>query len=208
MELGNGILKGMFGRIGNGMCRLTMDGQIAVKTDGGYRYYDKNTKAFINTDNFVFPDLGMDMFFVIPTNTVMAGDTIFASGKPKYVLNVDPNGTSITVLNYEGGVIETIMPERHIFMGNTYFYGKIVSMFNGQLGGANGANNIMKFYMMTEMMKGMAGGRGGEMNPMIMMAFMNGGNGGGFMNMFDGLFNTNAPAPAPATDVAANGGEQ
>ena len=61
--------------------------------------------------------------------------------------------------------------------------------------------------MMAEMMKGMTGGRGGEMNPMIMMALLNGGNGG-FMNMFDGLFNTTAPA-APAVDAnATNGGEQ
>ena len=44
----------------------------------------------------------------------------------------------------------------------------------------------------------MTGGRGGEMNPMVMMALMNGGNGGGFMNMFDGLFNTNVPVPEPA----------
>ena len=54
--------------------------------------------------------------------------------------------------NYEDSVVQDILPERHVFMGNTYFYGKIVSMFNGQLGGTNGANNIMKFYMMTEMM--------------------------------------------------------
>ena len=201
MDFGNGVLKGMFGRLGSGMCRLTMDGQIAVKAGDQYKYYDKNTGSFINTDNFVFPDLGMDMFFVIPTNAVVEGDIIIANGVPKYVLSVDPTGKNITVLNYIGGIIETIMPERHIFMGNIYFYGKVVSLFNGQLNGANGANNIMKFYMMSEMMKSMTGGRnGGDTNPFIMMALMGCGmNGMG--NMFDNLFANAAPA-APATPAA------
>ena len=29
--------------------------------------------------------------------------------------------------------IEQILPENHIFMGNVYFYGKIVSMFGSNL---------------------------------------------------------------------------
>lgn len=33
----NNFLNGMFGKVGNGMCRLSMNGEIAVKTSGGYR---------------------------------------------------------------------------------------------------------------------------------------------------------------------------
>lgn len=30
----NNFLNGMFGKVGNGMCRLSMNGEIAVKTSG------------------------------------------------------------------------------------------------------------------------------------------------------------------------------
>lgn len=31
----NNFLNGMFGKVGSGMCRLSMNGGIAVKTNGG-----------------------------------------------------------------------------------------------------------------------------------------------------------------------------
>lgn len=33
----NNFLNGMFGKVGSGMCRLSMNGGIAVKTNGGYK---------------------------------------------------------------------------------------------------------------------------------------------------------------------------
>ena len=196
------ILKGMFGRIEGGMCRLTFDGKIAVKADGDFKYYDPNTGAFVNADQFVF-DPGEEMFFVIPTNNVQVGDIILAGGKPKYVLGVQPN--RIEVLSYEDGSVKTMLPERHMFMGQTYFYGKIMSMFGNMtdFAGGAGANNIMKYYMMTQMMKGWSNtGRGDGMNPMMMMMFMQGGMG----NMFDNLFSAMTPqAPvAPMTEAPAD----
>lgn len=188
------FLKGMYGRVEGGMCRLTFDGKIAVRTGGEYKYYDAATGAFINADQFVF-DPGEEMFFVIPTNNVQVGDIILAGGKPRYVLGVQTN--RIEVLNYEGGSVETIIPERHMFMGQTYFYGKIVSMFGNmaELAGGTGANNIMKYYMMTQVMKSMSTGRDG-MNPMMMLMFAQGGMG----NMFDNLFSAMTPAAPMTTD--------
>ena len=37
------------------------------------------------------------------------------------------------MINYEDSAIDTIVPERHMFMGNAYFYGKIVSMFGNDI---------------------------------------------------------------------------
>lgn len=36
----NNFLNGMFGKVGDGMCRLSMNGGIAVKTSGGYKSYN------------------------------------------------------------------------------------------------------------------------------------------------------------------------
>ena len=183
----NNFLNGMFGKIGSGMCRLSMNGGIAVKTSSGYKSYNIKTGKLTNCSNFVF-DIGEEFFFVIPTNKVEKGDIILVNGKPKCVIEADK--TKITVINYEDSTVETILPERHVFMGNTYFYGKIVSMFGSDvIKGKKGSNNIFKYMMLSQMMKGNDGGSTGVINnsglnsmlPLMMM-------GGNMGNLFDGMF--------------------
>lgn len=38
------MFNGMFGKIAHGMCRLSMNGGIAVKTSNGYKSYNMKTK--------------------------------------------------------------------------------------------------------------------------------------------------------------------
>ena len=148
----NELMNGMLGKIAPGMCRLSMQGGIAVKTSSGYKTYDDATGRMINCHNFVFPD-GEDFFFVIPTNKVRKSDIILRNGKPSYVLEACRD--TIKVLNYENGVIETVLPERYLFMGNTYFYGKIVSIFGTDgLRSRKGPGKIMKYMMLSQMLKG------------------------------------------------------
>ena len=175
-------LNGMFGKVAPGMCRLSMSGGIAVKTANGYKSYNVKTGKLTNCSNFVF-DIGEEFFFIIPTNKAEVGDIILASGKPKCVIKAEKN--QLTVINYENSTVETILPERHVFMGNTYFYGKIVSMFGSDMfKGKNGSNKIMQYMMMSEMMKGSSGNN--QMNSMLPFMLMSGGNG--VSNMFEGLF--------------------
>ncbi len=168
--MADGLSK-MFGKIEAGKCRLSMSGGIAVKTSSGYKSYDLKSERLTNCSNFVF-DIGDDFFFVIPTNKVEKGDIILVSGKPKCVIEAEKN--KITVINYEDSTIETLLPERHVFMGNTYFYGKIVSMF-GNLKKSGGTEKIFKYMLMSEMMKG-SNTTNGMANVMPMMMMMNGGN--------------------------------
>ena len=140
---------GMFGKLGAGMCRLTMNGKIAVKTSGGYKSYNVKTGRLTNCSNFVF-NIGDDFFFIIPTNKVDVGDIILVKGKPQCVIEVDKK--TLKVMNYEDMTIDTIVPERHVFMGNTYFYGKIVSLLGSNAGkGKDGMAQMMKFMMMNQM---------------------------------------------------------
>lgn len=184
----NNFLNGMFGKVGNGMCRLSMNGGIAVKTSSGYKTYNIKSNKLTNCSNFVF-DIGEEFFFVIPTNKVEKGDIILVNGKPKCVIEVDK--TKITVINYEDSTIDTILPERHVFMGNTYFYGKIVSMFGSDIvKGKKGTNNIFKYMMLSQMMKGdtnsagMSMGGNNGMSAMLPLMMM----GGNMGDMFDGMF--------------------
>ena len=178
----NEFMNGMFGKVAHGLCRLSMNGGIAVKTsDGKYKSYNLKTGRLTNCSNFVF-DIGEDFFFVIPTNKVEKGDIILVSGKPKCVIGVEDN--AIKVINYDDSTVDTILPERHIFMGNTYFYGKIVSMFGKDIfKGKKGTNKIMQYMMLSEMMKGGSGnGSFGNMLPLMLMG------GGNFDNLFSGMF--------------------
>lgn len=178
----NNMLNGMFGKIAPGMCRLSMSGGIAVKTSNGYKSYNMKTGRLTNCDSFVF-DIGEEFFFVIPTNKAEPGDILLVGGKPKCVIEAEKN--KLTVINYEDSTVETILPERHVFMGNTYFYGKIVSMFGSDLiKGKKGTNKIMQYMMMSEMMKGNSNGSGNGMNAMLPLIMM----GGNMGSIFDGMF--------------------
>ena len=120
------MMEGICGKVAPGLCRLSMDGGIAIKTRAGYRSYDAETKRLTNCDSFVL-DVGEDFFFVVPVNRVKPGDIILAGGTPKYVTAVQED--TITALNFEDTTVETLVPERHMFMGSTYLYGRIVSLF-------------------------------------------------------------------------------
>ena len=185
MNMNMNFMNGMFGKLKPGMCRMSIDGKIAVKTSNGYKTYDISTGQLMNCDNFVF-DIGEEFFFMLPTNKVQPGDIIVMAGKPHCVIKEE--GNLITALRYEDSTISTVVPEHHMFMGKSYFYGKIVSMF-GNL--ANSApNEMMKYMAMAQMLGGNNTNMQGNMLPMMFM--MN----GGFDKMFDGMFDAAGIAPA------------
>ena len=179
------MFNGMFGKIAPGMCRLSMNGGIAVNTANGYKTYNLKSNKLTNCSNFVF-DIGQEFFFVIPTNNVNPGDIILVAGKPRCVISKTKD--TITVINYEDSTIETILPERHVFMGNTYFYGKIVSMFGQDiLKGGKGMNKMMSYMMISELMKGNSASSPNNMSAMLPFMMMNGGMSDMFEGMFDSL---------------------
>ncbi len=171
------MFDGICGKVAPGLCRLSMDGSIAVRTRSGYRSYDAEHNRLTNCDSFVL-DVGEDFFFVVPTNKVRAGDIILAGGLPKCVTKAD--GDEITAVSFEDATVETLVPERHLFMGNTYLYGRIVSMF-GSAGakGKKGAGRMMKYMMLSQMLKGKEGGS--ALLPLMLL--------GGRENPIEDLFN-------------------
>ena len=198
------MFHGMFGMLAPGMCRISMDGNIAVKTTNGYKAYSKKTGRLVNCGSFVF-DIGSEFFFLVPTNKVRTGDIILVNGSPRYVLKAEKN--LITVINYEDSTVDTVIPERHVLIGNAYFYGKIVSMFGQDFaGGKKGFRKIMKYKMLSEMMNGlgnqkaadgqpanngfnpmaqiMGGGGNPMMQAMLTMMMFGGGN---MDNLFDDM---------------------
>ena len=182
---------GLFGKIAPGMCRLTMNGNIAVKCSNGYKCYNVKRGTLTNVTNFCF-NVGDEMFFVIPTNKVEVGDIILVQGKPKCVTEATKN--VITVIDYENSEVRQVVPERHVFMGSTYFYGKVISMFGNSFKQGKGLGNVMKMMMFSQMMGGGNAGCGtmGNLGQMMAMSmFMGGGS-----NPFEGMFDFSLDAPA------------
>lgn len=179
---------GMFGRIEPGKCRLTMNGGIAVKcSNGDYKTYNVKKGTLTNVTNFCF-NIGDEMFFIIPTNKVETGDIILVGGKPKCV--IEATKKTIKVIDYENSEIREVVPERHIFMGSTYFYGKIVSMFGNAFKNGKGLGNMVKMMMMSQVLGGGNANGGGMMGngigQMMAMSMMMGGKNTG--NPFEGMF--------------------
>lgn len=188
---------GLFGKIAPGMCRLTMNGNIAVKCENGYKSYNVKKGTLTNVTNFCF-NVGDEMFFVIPTNKVEVGDIILVQGKPKCVTEV--NKKIITVIDYENSEVRQVVPERHVFMGSTYFYGKIISPFGDSFKKGKGLGNVMKMMMMSQMLGGNNGGQqqgmfGGGMGQMMAMSMFMGGN-----SPFEGMFDFNLDLGAADDD--------
>ena len=184
MSFVNSITK-MCSRIEPGLCRMGMNG-IAIKTSDGYKTYNVDTGMLVNCAEFVF-DIGEDMFFVIPTNSVKKGDIVLNNGKPACVIEVGEK--TITAMNYEDSTIIMMVPQRHVFFGHTYFYAKIVSLFEGfGLGNGTpgmGMEQMMGFAMMSEVCKGSGSNMGQMMPMMVMSSMMNGGFN--MSNLFGGM---------------------
>ena len=183
------IFNGMFGKVAPGMCRLTMNGKIAVKCSNGYKTYNVSKGTLTNVSNFCF-NVGEELFFIIPTSHVKIGDIILIGGKPKCVIKTEDNKT-ITVIDYENSEVKQIVPERHIFMGSTYYYGKIVSLLGNMSG--KGPANMLKMAVVGQLLggskeSGNAGFGGGLGQMMAMSMFFGGKEGNMFEDMLDFQF--------------------
>lgn len=167
----NKMFSNMFSAVKNGDFRLDTNGRIAVHTSKGYKVYNVNKKRLVNCENFVF-DVGDEWFFTVPTTKVKVGDIILINNTPKCVMKVNDN--TITVINYENSVVEEILPERHIFMGNAYFYIKVVSMFGSNNPKKKSSKKMLKWMLMSKLFKSNDNGNSGfsmptGMNPVAIM---------------------------------------
>lgn len=183
------VFNGMFGPVKAGMCKIGLNGQVAVKTSTGYKTFDLKKNSLVNCTDFAFDMDGA--FYVVPTFKVKRGDIILVNGKPRCVIETNPN--TIKVFSYEDSSILEVVPEHHVFMGKTYCYGKIFSPFmNMGKNGSNVMSSMMNMMMMNQMFNGNNNGanNNGMANMMPMMFMMNStGNENPFMSMFDDAFN-------------------
>ena len=213
MNVMGNVTDNMFAAVAKGLCTFSPSG-IAVKTSRGYRSYNVKTGKLTNCDNVVF-HMADNTFFAVPATRVKPGDIIMNNGKPVCVRKASKD--SIEVVNYETAAVETILPERHIFMGNVWFYQKITSLFGdgSSICGKGSVSRMMKFLAAQSIFGGGAGnGMFGGMNTDGMgailpyLVLMKGGDGDLFGNMFDGLFDDGGMFGEEDADTEADKAEE
>lgn len=123
----------MLGKLEPDMVRMTFDGNAAVKTTNGYKTYDVAKKKAVNMDSLVIPD--MAAFLLLPSTKVNSGDIILRDGTFYSIISVDDSMNELVGYNYESGKKETLIRETHCFLGNTYFYSKLISPILSFFGG-------------------------------------------------------------------------
>lgn len=217
-------VNGMFGKflkpIKPGMVRIGLNGELAVKSGSGYKTYNAKTKQLVNVQDFCF-DIGQDLFICVPTAKVKVGDIIVLDDPdapqgvaPKCVTALE-DGKTIKVMDYRTNEIQTIVPERHFFLGKMFFYNKIHSLIPiGDLAGSKGTDKFGKLLGKMALMNAISGkgfnfgggsgdGEGSGLNGLAMMALFGGGLGGDNEDLFDfsGMFDLEIP------DVDVNGDE-
>ena len=181
----NDMFNGMFKQVKPGYCKISMNGQPAIKTANGYKVYDFKKNRLVNCANFAFDMDGM--FWVVPTFKVEVGDIILVNNKPRCVIEVHSN--SIKTFSYDESTIDEVVPEHHVFMGRTYCYGKLFSPFMNMTKNDSGMQNMMTMMMMSQMFNNDNHGYNNNMNGINPMMFMMMGNNNIFEGMFDGAFN-------------------
>lgn len=149
----NKLNKKLFNKVQTGLCRLSTNGEIAVKTSSGYKLYDADTGSLINCTDFVF-NTDEEFFFAIPANKVTIGDVILISGKPCCVIAGATDINAVSVINYEDSTVKSIFPQIHAFMGNSYRYVKVISMFGDDLpNNKKGLKNLTSYMIMLNILK-------------------------------------------------------
>ena len=187
------VFSNMLGKLEPDMVRMTFDGNVAVKTNSGYKTYNVTKKKAVNMDSLVMPD--MSAFLLLPSTKVKVGDIIMRDGAFYSIISVDDTTNELVGYNYESGKKETLVRETHCFLGNTYFYSKlfspILSFFDnkpkpdakkeGESADTETSEDTMSMLLPLAMIS-----QNGDMNsilPMLLMSKMGGKEDSGMLKM-------------------------
>lgn len=165
------------GKVSDGSVRLSMDGKFAVRTQNGYRVWDTEKKTMTNVQ-----DLCLDMpglFFVMPSTKVTIGDVILLDGKFNCV--IETSEATIKAISYADNQVKEFVPERRLFMGRTFFFGKVINL----LGNVGGSNKLVKLTMLGQMLNNGGDPSTSQLMPLMLMGGIDGDlSGNGMLKQF------------------------
>lgn len=104
-----------FGKANTNRFKLSMNG-IAVKKDGGYVVYNKDTNEFVDVSNIIF-DI-KDAIYILPSVEVNAGDMVIHEGLVYTIVSTKDG--EIKAVSYEDCTQTILIPKSTMF-GIKYF---------------------------------------------------------------------------------------
>ena len=108
--------------------------------DKKFKIDNLDNKSFsVSRKKFISDESNTDFDYIILVN-----------GKPRAVIEVGTN--TVKTFSYEDSTIDEMVPERHVFMGKTYCYGKIFSPFMNMGKSDEAMSSMMNMMMMNYVM--------------------------------------------------------
>lgn len=183
----------MFRPVPGDLIRLTTEG-VAVKTNNGYKVYNHETGVVTNCSDFVL-DTNMSLFFYVPANSVSVGDIVLFSGKLVTITNVNVNDSNrIEAFRYEDSTLTTLIPEKFMFLGDTYMFTKVMSIFGDVKDGID-TSKIMSMMLLNNIFNqnnsGNSNNNNNNNNFMSNLMTMGMVKNIDFKSLFSGLFDFN-----------------
>jgi len=154
-------LNGAFGPLAGGSCRVSLKGDVAVRTEKGYRAFDPATKKLVNVTDFCLDFT--QLFYIWPTKKLAVGDVVFFDGRFKCVTEVLEG--SVKALDYANAIIEELVPEQRLFFGKKY-YGKVTNLLGTKL---KDSSKLMKMSLMMQALGGSTAASGNTLLPLLML---------------------------------------
>lgn len=180
----------MFRSVPGDLIRLTTEG-VAVKTNNGYKVYNHETGVVTNCSDFVL-DTNMSLFFYVPANSVSVGDIVLFSGKLVTITSVNVNDSNrIEAFRYEDSTLTTLIPEKFMFLGDTYMFTKVMSIFGDVKNGID-TSKIMSMMLLNNIFNqnnsNNSNNNNNFMSNLMMMGMVKNID---FKSLFSGLFDFN-----------------
>lgn len=174
-----------FGAVDGDIFKMTIDGNISIKSGDKYVIFDKETRALKDVSITSFNCNSLLYKMPTPISNIQEGDVILYNNKPYFAVSIINGGNMINVIDIEETTKTSIAPIQNMFGFN--YVTKVCKMMNNQ----TGINPIMLMMLsqgnkldMSNLLPLMMMNKEGSMDNMFLLLMMlSQGNNGDMSNL-------------------------
>lgn len=173
-----------FGAVDGDIFKMTIDGNISIKSGDKYVIFDKETRALKDVSITSFNCNSLLYKMPTPISNIQEGDVILYNNKPYFAVSIINGGNMINVIDIEETTKTSIAPIQNIFGFN--YVTKVCKMMDNQ----TGINPIMLMMLsqgnkldMSNLLPLMMMNKEGSMDNMLLLMMLSQGNNGDMSNL-------------------------
>lgn len=173
-----------FGAVDGDIFKMTIDGNISIKSGDKYVIFDKETRALKDVSITSFNCNSLLYKMPTPISNIQEGDVILYNNKPYFAVSIINGGNMINVIDIEETTKTSIAPIQNMFGFN--YVTKVCKMMDNQ----TGINPIMLMMLsqgnkldMSKLLPLMMMNKEGSMDNMLLLMMLSQGNNGDMSNL-------------------------